>query len=172
MSSSETTSRCIKCCFYCHLMPSRDIPEQLQPCYSNQAPTSCSSSIFLQSQAPNSNPPPFYSQALFVCVGLVGRNDSESDCFSNLYKLWLAETIPGAIRRKRTRPQPTCLLLDVTSNPQYYPHEQPRYSHVANLPHTKQHEKIKENKMSFWAATTEPVTPMRPTCLHQTTREN
>jgi hypothetical protein len=27
------------------------------------------------------------SKALFVCVGLVGRNDSEPDCFSNLYKL-------------------------------------------------------------------------------------
>jgi hypothetical protein len=26
-------------------------------------------------------------KALFVCVGLVGRNDSEPDCFSNLYKL-------------------------------------------------------------------------------------
>jgi hypothetical protein len=41
-------------------------------------------------------------KALFVCVGLVGRNDSEPDCFSNLYKLWLAGTIPGAIRCKRT----------------------------------------------------------------------
>jgi hypothetical protein len=28
-----------------------------------------------------------HSKALFVCVGLVGRNDSEPDCFSNLYKL-------------------------------------------------------------------------------------
>jgi hypothetical protein len=27
------------------------------------------------------------SEALFVCVGLVGRNDSEPDCFYNLYKL-------------------------------------------------------------------------------------
>jgi hypothetical protein len=26
-------------------------------------------------------------EALFVCVGLVGRNNSEPDCFSNLYKL-------------------------------------------------------------------------------------
>jgi hypothetical protein len=26
-------------------------------------------------------------QALFVCVVLVGRNKSEPDCFSNLYKL-------------------------------------------------------------------------------------
>jgi hypothetical protein len=26
-------------------------------------------------------------KALFVCVGLVGRNDSEPDCFYNLYKL-------------------------------------------------------------------------------------
>jgi hypothetical protein len=25
-------------------------------------------------------------KALFVCVGLVGRNDSEPDCFFNLYK--------------------------------------------------------------------------------------
>jgi hypothetical protein len=43
-------------------------------------------------------------QALFVSVGLVGRNDSWPDSFSNLYKLWLAGTIPSAIRRKRTRP--------------------------------------------------------------------
>jgi hypothetical protein len=27
------------------------------------------------------------TKVLFVCVGLVGRNDSEPDCFSNLYKL-------------------------------------------------------------------------------------
>jgi hypothetical protein len=27
------------------------------------------------------------AKTLFVCVGLVGRNDSEPDCFSNLYKL-------------------------------------------------------------------------------------
>jgi hypothetical protein len=27
------------------------------------------------------------SKALFVCVGLMGRNESEPDCFSNLYKL-------------------------------------------------------------------------------------
>jgi hypothetical protein len=27
------------------------------------------------------------AKALFVCVGLVGRNDSEPDYFSNLYKL-------------------------------------------------------------------------------------
>jgi hypothetical protein len=27
------------------------------------------------------------AKALFVCVGLVGRNDSEPDCFYNLYKL-------------------------------------------------------------------------------------
>jgi hypothetical protein len=26
-------------------------------------------------------------KALFVCVGLVDRNDSEPDCFSNLYKI-------------------------------------------------------------------------------------
>jgi hypothetical protein len=42
-------------------------------------------------------------KALFVCVGLVGRNNSWPDCFSNLYKHWLAGTIPGTIRRKRTR---------------------------------------------------------------------
>jgi hypothetical protein len=45
------------------------------------------------------------AQALFVCVRLVDQNDSEPDCFSNLYKLWLVGTILGAIRHKRTRPQ-------------------------------------------------------------------
>jgi hypothetical protein len=45
-----------------------------------------------------------HSWALFVCVGLVGRNNSRPDCFSNLYKLRLGGTILGVIRRKRTRP--------------------------------------------------------------------
>jgi hypothetical protein len=44
-------------------------------------------------------------RALFVSAGLVGRNDSWPDCFSNLYKLWLAGMIPVTIRRKRTRPR-------------------------------------------------------------------
>jgi hypothetical protein len=28
-----------------------------------------------------------FIKGLFVCVGLVGRNNSEPDCFYNLYKL-------------------------------------------------------------------------------------
>jgi hypothetical protein len=46
-----------------------------------------------------------HAKGLFVSIRLVGRNDSWPDCFFNLYKLWLAGTIPGAIRRKRTRPK-------------------------------------------------------------------
>jgi hypothetical protein len=46
-----------------------------------------------------------FPKALFVCVGLVGRNDSEPNCFYNLYKLWLAGIIPVAIRCKRTGPK-------------------------------------------------------------------